>query len=369
MLTTTENIPYVDIGSQFEPMREELMAAIEEVMASGWFILGPQVNEFEEKFAALSGTKYAIGVANGTDALILPMKGLGIGEGDEVIVPPNSYLASASSVALAGATPVFADVANNYNIDPEEVKKKITSRTKAIMAVHLTGRPADMDALKAIADEHGLHLIEDSAQAVGAKYNGKPVGGFGTFAGFSLHPLKNLNAAGDAGVITTNDDNLYEYMLKARTHGHKNRNEVSFWSLNSRLDTLQAAILNVKLKYLDEWTALRRRNAAIYQARLADKVWVPTDAEKEFAVYHTFIIQTDRRDALQQHLTDHGVGSAIHYPVPIHLQEAAQYLGYKPGDMPMTEKQCETILSLPIFHNLTEEQVHRVCDVVEAFFQ
>lgn len=368
MIATTDQIPYVDLGGQFEPLKEELMAAIEEVMASGWFILGPNVEEFEQKFAELSGTKYAIGVGNGTDALSLPMKALGIGPGDEVIVPPNSYLASASSVALIGATPVFADVDENYNINPDEVRKKITSKTKGIMAVHLTGRPARMHELKAIADEHGLILMEDSAQAIGAKYDGKPIGGFGHFSGFSLHPLKNLNAAGDAGVITTNDKDLYEHMLKARTHGHSSRNEVDFWSLNTRLDAIQAAILLVKMKHLDTWTNLRRRNAAIYQERLADKVWVPTDADKEFGVYHTFIIQTDRRDALQQHLTDHGVGTAIHYPIPIHLQKAAEYLGYKRGDMPVTERHCDTILSLPIFHDLTETQVNRVCDVVLDFF-
>lgn len=368
MLVTTDKIPYVDLGGQFEPLKDELMAAIEEVMTSGWFILGPKVEEFEQKFAELSGTKYAIGLGNGTDALSLPMKALGIGPGDEVIVPPNSYLASASSVALIGATPVFADVDENYYINPDEVRKKITSKTKGIMAVHLTGRPARMDELKAIADEHGLILMEDAAQAVGAKYDGKPVGGFGHFAGFSLHPLKNLNAAGDAGVVTTNDEELYNHMLKARTHGHSSRNEVDFWSLNTRLDAIQAAILLVKMKHLDTWTHLRRRNAAIYQERLADKVWVPADAKKEFGVYHTFIIQTDRRDALQQHLTDQGVGTAIHYPIPIHLQKAAEYLGYKQGDMPVTERHCDTILSLPIFHDLTEAQVHRVCDVVLDFF-
>ncbi len=363
------SIPYVDLGAQFEPLRHELMAAVEEVLASGQFILGPQVAAFEQAFAEMSGTRYAIGVANGTDALILPMIALGIGAGHEVIVPPNSYLASASSVALAGATPVFADVLQNYNIDPQEVIKKITPRTRAIMAVHLTGRPADMDALKKIADDHGLHLIEDAAQAVGAKYDGKPVGGFGTFAGFSLHPLKNLNAAGDAGVITTNDEALYEHLLMARTHGHRNRNECAFWSLNSRLDTIQAAILLVKMKHLDTWTQARRHNAAIYQERLARHVWVPTDAAKEFGVYHTFIIQTDRRNALQQHLASHQIGSAIHYPIPIHLQESAQNLGYQRGDMPVTERQCDTILSLPVHHLLEEDQVHYICDVIDRFFQ
>jgi dTDP-4-amino-4,6-dideoxygalactose transaminase len=363
------HIPYVDLGGQIAPFKSEIMAAVEEVLDHGWFILGKEVSAFEAAFAKLSGTKYAIGVGNGTDALILPMIGLGIGAGDEVIVPPNSYLASASAVALAGATPVFVDVREDYTLDPAKIEAAITPKTKAIVAVHLTGRPADMDAILAIANRHGLQVFEDAAQAVGATYNEKPVGGFGIAAGFSLHPLKNLSAAGDAGVITTNDEKLYEHLLMARTHGHRNRDECAFWSLNSRLDTLQAAILLVKLKYLDQWTERRRAIAAVYQERLKDVVWVPTDSSKEKAVYHTFIIQTDRRDALQSYLKEQGIDTKIHYPVPIHLQDSAAYLGYKKGDMPVTERQTETILSLPVFAELSDEQVAYVCDHILAFFK
>ena len=365
-----QKIPYVDIGGQFAgTMKDEIMAAIEKVMSSGWFILGPEVKAFEESFAQICGTKYAVGVADGTDALILVMKGLGLEAGDEVIVPPNSYLASASSVALAGGTPVFVDVNQHYNLDPEKIEAAITPKTKGIMAVHLTGRPADMDAINAIAEKHGLWVLEDSAQAVGATYKGKPVGGLGRASGFSLHPLKNLNAAGDAGVITTNDQKLYEWLLKARTHGHRNRDECEFWSLNSRLDALQAAILNVKLKYLDGWNKRRREIAEVYQSRIANYVWVPTDNEDEKAVYHTFIIQTDQRDALKSYLEEQGVDTKIHYPVPIHLQDSAAYLGAKKGDFPITERQTETILSLPVFPELTNDQITYICDQIQAFFE
>ncbi|RMG72716.1 MAG: DegT/DnrJ/EryC1/StrS family aminotransferase [Bacteroidetes bacterium] len=361
-------VPYVDLAGQYAPFREEVMAAVGRVLDHGWFILGEEVKEVEAAFARMAGTRYAIGVANGTDALILPMRGLGIGAGDEVIVPPNSYLASASSVALVGATPVFVDVCDDYNLDPAKIEAAITPRTKAIMAVHLTGRPANMRAILAIAEKHGLHVLEDAAQAVGATYFGQGVGSLGIAGGFSLHPLKNLNAAGDAGMITTNDESLYEYLLKARTHGHRNRDVVDFWSFNSRLDTLQAAIIQAKLPYVEGWNQRRREIAATYQARLGDLVWVPRDAEGEHAVYHTFIIQTPQRDALQQYLAEQGVDTKIHYPVPIHLQPAAAYLGYKKGDFPVTERQTETILSLPVFPELTDVQVDYVCATIEAFF-
>lgn len=368
MQLAKQKIPYVDLGGQYAPFKEEIMAAVERVLDSGWFILGQEVKEFEAKFAELCGVKYAIGMNSGTDALILSMNGLGIGKGDEVIVPPNSYLASASSVALAGATPVFADVREDYNLDPEKLEQAITPKTKAVIAVHLTGRCADMHAIQEVADRHGLYVLEDAAQAVGATYHGQTVGSFGIAAGFSLHPLKNLSAAGDAGITTTNNEELYEYLLKARTHGHRNRNECAFWSLNSRLDTMQAAILLVKMKYLDQWNTRRRELAEIYQERLSPYVWVPKDQAHEKAVYHTFIIQTDHRDALQAHLQECGVDTKIHYPIPIHLQESAEYLGYKKGDFPITERQTETILSLPIFAELSNEQVHYVCDCVQMYF-
>jgi dTDP-4-amino-4,6-dideoxygalactose transaminase len=363
-------VPYVNLGAQYAGIKEEILERIGGLLDSGAFILGQEVSQFESAFAALCGTRHAIGVANGTDALFLSLMALDIGAGDEVITAPNSFLASASSIALAGARPVFADVLDDFNLDPAAVRKAITPRTKAIIAVHLTGRPARMVELLAIAKEHGVQVIEDCAQAIGATLNGQHVGSFGITGCFSLHPLKNLAAAGDGGVITTNDDAVHTHLLKARNHGLRDRDHCSFFSYNSRLDNLQAAILNVKLRELPRWTARRRAIAATYLKELdgVGDLLLPHDGKGEFGVYHTFIIQTARRDALKQYLADHGVDTKVHYPVPIHLQDAAQYLGHKRGDFPVTERQAETILSLPIFAELTDGQVDHVAAMVNAFF-
>jgi dTDP-4-amino-4,6-dideoxygalactose transaminase len=363
-------VPYVDLGAQYAGIKAEVLDRIGKLLESGAFILGQEVSEFEHAFAELCGTRHALGVANGTDALFLSLMSLGIGPGDEVVTAPNSFLASASSIALAGAKPVFADVLDDFNLDPAAVRKAITPRTKAIIAVHLTGRPARMVELLALAKENGLQVIEDCAQAIGATLNGRHVGSFGITGCFSLHPLKNLAAAGDGGVITTNDDALHARLLKARNHGMRDRDHSDFFSYNSRLDNLQAAILNVKMRELPRWTERRRAIAAMYQSRLAGvgDLLLPQDRGGERAVYHTFIIQTARRDALKQYLADHGVDSKVHYPVPIHLQEAARYLGYKRGEFPATERQAGTILSLPIFAELTDEQLEYVADTIIAFF-
>ena len=261
-------VPYIHLGEQHRNIKTEILKSIEVLLDNGSFILGEETSRFEARFAALSETKYAIGVGNGTDTMVLTMRALGIGSGDEVITAPNSYLASASSIALAGAKPVFADVKEDYTIDPVCIEKAITSKTKAIIPVHLTGKPADMDAIMAIAVKYNLHVIEDCAQAVGAKYNGKPVGSFGIVGSFSLHPLKNLGACGDAGVITTNDETLNDYLRKALTHGHSSRDAVDFWSFNTRIDNLQAAILNVKFNELDIWNTRRRYFADKYREGL-----------------------------------------------------------------------------------------------------
>ncbi|MBS1570480.1 MAG: DegT/DnrJ/EryC1/StrS family aminotransferase [Bacteroidetes bacterium] len=371
MATDTHvKVPYVNLGAQYAGIKGEVLERIGKLLDSGAFILGQEGSDFEDSFATLCGTKHAIGVANGTDALFLSLMALGIGAGDEVITAPNSFLASASSIALAGAKPVFADVLDDFNLDPEAVRKAITPRTKAIIAVHLTGRPARMPELLAIAKEHGLQLIEDCAQAIGATLNGRHVGSFGITGCFSLHPLKNLAAAGDGGVITTNDDALAARLLKARNHGMRDRDHSDFFSYNSRLDNLQAAILNVKMRELPRWTERRRAIAAMYQQGLAGvgDLLLPQDRNGERAVYHTFIIQTARRDALKQFLQEHGIDSKIHYPVPIHLQQAAAHLGHKRGDFPETEKQCATILSLPVFAELADEQVDQVIRSIKAFF-
>lgn len=370
MLATSKKmqVPYINLGLQNIELKDQLLSEFWKVMESGQFIMGEALTNFEKSFATLAQTKYALGVANGTDALFLSLKAIGVKEGDEVITAPNSFLASASSVALVNAKPVFADVREDFNLDPEKVEKAITPKTKAIIVVHLTGRPAPMDELMAIAKKHNLHIIEDCAQAVTAEYKGKRVGSLGTTGCFSLHPLKNLAASGDGGVITTNDDKVYQYLLIARNHGLKNRDECQFWSYNSRLDNLQAALLNVKLKVLDKWTTRRREIAArYYEALKGLDMTVPKDKPSEKAVYHTFIIQTNFRNKLKEYLMLNGVDTKIHYPIPIHLQEAAKYLGYKKGDFPVTEKQAEAILSLPVYPELTNEQVDYVTASIIEF--
>lgn len=367
-MENTINVPYVRLDVEESDYKQALLAAVERVLSHGKYILGPEVEQFEKKFAALSGTTFALGVDNGTNALILSLQALGIGPGDEVITAPNSYLASASSVALAGARPVFVDVRDDLNMDPMKMEAAITPRTKAIIAVHLTGRPAQMDAIMQVAERYHLKVIEDCAQAVGASYQGRPVGSWGALGCFSLHPLKNLAAAGDGGVITTSDPALYEYLLKARNHGLRNRDECEFWSYNSRLDTVQAAMLLVKLERLKEWNEKRRSNAAFYRERLQNVVHCPADAPGEYAVYHTFIIQAARRDALMAHLESRGIGCKVHYPIPIHLQKAAEGLGYGRGSFPVTEAQLETILSLPVYPELTQAQLEHVAACILEFY-
>jgi dTDP-4-amino-4,6-dideoxygalactose transaminase len=361
-------VPYVDTPGQHHPLRKELLEATGHVLDHGKFILGPEVEEFERRFAALAGTRFAVGVGNGTDALILVLRALGIGVGDEVITAPNSFLASTSCIALVGARPVFIDVCSDFTLDPDLLESAITPRTRAILPIHLTGLPADMDAILSVAERHHLAVIEDAAQAVGARYRGKPVGSLGIAGCFSFHPLKNLSACGDAGIITTNDATLYERLVKARNHGLRDRDHAAFWSVNSRLDTLQAALLLAKLPHLAEWTRQRREHAAFYRQHLQDVVEVPSAIPDREAVYHTFVSQTDRRDTLKAFLAEHGVGTAVHYPVPIHLQEAAKDLGYKVGDFPSTERQAKRILSLPVYPHLRADQRTYVVECIREFF-
>ncbi|MCB2212055.1 DegT/DnrJ/EryC1/StrS family aminotransferase [bacterium] len=366
---TMISVPYVDLGADpSSELARELLASVQEILTSGQFILGAAVDEFERQFAEVCGVKHAIGVGNGTEAIILTLRGLGIGAGDEVITAANSFLASASAIVMAGATPVFADVRDDLNLDPAAVEAVITERTKAILPVHLTGRPAEMGALLEIAERHGLRVIEDAAQAVGAASNGLPVGSFGAAGCFSLHPLKNLAAAGDGGVITTNDDRLADWLRQARNHGLRDRNTCDFWSVNSRLDALQAAMLTVKLRCLDKWTVARRANAAYYRERLADVVTVPIEKPEEYSVYHTFVIQAERRDELQRFLAERRIGSAVHYPIPIHLQPAAMDLGYRLGSLPVTERLAGQILSLPVHPKLNEEQLAHVVRAIRDFY-
>lgn len=375
-------IPYVNLGRQIEPLMDEVMDSVREVLMSGMYVLGQDVSKFETNIAKYCGAKYAIGVSNGTDALILALKALGIGEGDEVITAPNSFLASTSAIALVGAKPVFVDVCNDYNINPLEIEKAITDKTRAILPIHLTGNPAKINNIVDIAKKHNLYVIEDCAQAIGASVDSKKVGTFGDLGCFSLHPLKNLNACGDGGLITTNSDKIYEWILKARNHGLKNRDECEFWGYNFRLDTIQAAILNIKLLHLDDWNDRRIKLAKYYASRLENYVTTPIDlicnsenccqdnqTPSVRAVYHTFIIQAKKRDELQAFLSKKGIDSKVHYPISIHLQEAAKSLGYSESDFPVTSSLSKTILSLPVYPELTDKEVEYVCDSIQSFYE
>jgi len=360
-------IKYIDLGKQFKQIESEIMPRLKEVLESGKYILGDDVKEFEENFAKYCGTKYAIGVADGTDALILSMKALGIGKGDEVITAPNSFIATAGAIDFVGAKTVFVDVGDDFNIDSELIESAITEKTKAIIPVHLTGRPADMEKILEIGKKHEIHVIEDAAQSVGSCYKGNKVGSFGIVGCFSLHPLKNLNACGDAGVVTTNDKDIYEKILKLRNHGLKNRDESEFFGLNSRLDTVQATILNVKLKHLAEWKKRVKEIAKKYHDGLKDVVKVPEDKEYEDCFYHIFVIQSDKRDDLQEFLAEKGIDTKVHYPIPIHLQEAAKDLDYKKGDFPKVEDQASKILTLPIYPEMTDDEVNYIIEQIKEF--
>jgi dTDP-4-amino-4,6-dideoxygalactose transaminase len=362
-------VPFVDLPGQHAPIRAEISAAVDKVLRHGQFILGEEVAAFERAFAALCGTRFAVGVNSGLDALVVALRAAGVGPGDEVIMPPNSFVATAAAAGLLGARPVFVDVAGDLNIDPGMIERAITKKTRAILPVHLTGRPAAMQPIKAAAAKHGLAVVEDAAQAVAAHYGGKATGALGNLGCFSLHPLKTLSACGDGGVVTTDDEALYRRMVALRNHGLESRDNCTEWGYNSRLDTLQAAILLVKLPHLPDWTARRGAIARRYREAFAglDLLDLPAETAGIEPVYHTFVLQTDHRDDLRQHLADNGIGSAIHYPVPIHLQPAAAYLGYKPGDFPVAERQARRQLSIPVHHGLSDAQADRVIDVIREW--
>lgn len=362
-------VPYTALGAQAGTIKRELLSACEAVIDSGRYVLGPEVAAFEREFAALCGTAFAVGLANGTCALHLVLRGLGLRDGDEVITAPNSFLASASTIDLAGARPVFADIGPDLNLDPSRVEAAITPRTRAIVPVHLSGRPARMPEVLDIARRHNLFVLEDAAQAVGAALDGRPVGSWGGAACFSLHPLKNLHAYGDAGMMTTSDAAILDRMRLARNHGLRDRNTCEFWSLNCRLDELHAAMLRVQLRHLAAWIDERRRLAFRYNDLLRPFVTVPDEGPGERCVYQTYMVQADRRDELQRHLNDRGVEALVHYPAPIHVQPAAASLGYRAEDFPATMRAAARILSLPLYPGLTREQQDRVIELIAGFYR
>jgi dTDP-4-amino-4,6-dideoxygalactose transaminase len=361
-------VAYVDFPAQYESERDEIQAIVARVFHTGQFIGGPEVAELERALAALCGVGHVVTLNSGTDALTLALSLSGVRPGTEVITPPNSFVASTATIRHLGAKPVFVDVLPDQSIDPALIEAAITPNTRVIMPVHLTGRIVDMNPILAIAERHGLTVIEDAAQSIGSRYRGRPAGSFGRFGCFSTHPLKNLNAAGDGGFITTDDGEAAERLRRLRNHGMLDRDTVLEWGHVSRMDTLQAAILLMRLRKLDEVIAVRRRNAALYQSLLDPAhVFCPPCREVEFNTFHTFVIQVDRRDALQAHLKGLGIGSAVHYPTPLHLQPAARELGHRVGDFPVCEAQAGRILSLPVHQHLTERDIARVATAVNRF--
>lgn len=363
------NVPFVNLGIQYLDLKNEILEKFNELSTSGSYILGSEVEEFEKEFAALCGTRFALGIGNGADALFLIMKAMGIGPGDEVITAPNSFLASAGTIVATGATPRFCDVSHDYNLDPAQLEKAITARTKAIMPVHLTGLPADMDAINDIARRHNLFVLEDCAQAVNATYKGKKVGGLSDAGAFSLHPLKNLHVHGDGGAITTNNESLYQRIRLLRNHGLKNRDECEVWGYNSRLDTIQAAICRIKLKHIGKWTLRYQEISQLYSHGLEGVVKLPQRYHDREGVYHNFVIMVERREELQNFLLSKGIETKIHYPIPIHLQKPAKELGYKLGDFPVSETQSKSILSLPIYPEITNLMVDQVISGIREFYK
>ncbi len=361
-------IPYVNLIAQWESERDELLSIIDNVLASGQYIGGPIVEEFEKRAAAICESKHCVALNSGTDALVCGLVAMGVRCGDEVITPPNSFVASTAAIMYIGATPVFVDVLPDQNIDPSKIEAAITAKTKVIMPVHLTGRMARMDEIKVIADRHQLQIIEDGAQSIGSKYNDIPSGKWGRVGCFSAHPLKNLNACGDGGFLVTDDDDIAFLIRLMRNHGLIDRNTVQIFGSVSRMDALQAAILNFRIQKLEKVTEKRRKNAALYRKLLdTSKLFIPEETEAEFNTYHTFVIQVSNRDQLKKKLEEVGIETGIHYPIPIHLQPAAQKLGYQLGGFPITEKQAGEILTLPVNQFLEPAQIEYIANTINSF--
>jgi dTDP-4-amino-4,6-dideoxygalactose transaminase len=357
----TSSVPFVDLRAQFNALREEVVPRMMQVVESASFILGPDVAAFEEHFATYVGTADCIGVESGTAALELALAALKIGRGDEVIIPANTFIASALAVSNVGATPVLVDCDRAYLIDPDLLEAAVTPRTKAIMPVHLYGQAVPMDPILDFAKRHGLRVIEDVAQAHGARYDGRRAGSFGDIGCFSFYPGKNLGAYGDGGAVVCNDDAMRDELRMLRDLGQRRKYEHAIKGVNARLDTLQAAVLDVKLNHLDEWNAARLRHARSYDERLREiGIEPPVRLHDEGHVYHLYVIEIEQRDRVQEFLRERGVATGIHYPVPIHLQEAYADLGLGPGSFERTERSAQRLLSLPMFAELTAEQIDLV---------
>ena len=373
MPLTQTAVPLLDLNAQYEPIQHDVLAVMKEVFESKTFILGPKVEQFEKEIAEYCHSPYAIGVSSGTDAILMALMAMGIGAGDEVITAPFTFFATAGCIARAGATTVFVDIdPKTFNINPALIEKAITPRTKAIMPVHLFGQMADMEAIMAIAKKHNLRVIEDASQAIGTYYDSDKgrqwVGNVGDVGCFSFFPSKNLGCCGDGGLITTTDPQLAEALIKLRNHGAQERYFHEMIGGNFRLDALQAAILSVKLPYLEEQHRLRQENGRFYDSQLADCVQIPHVQEGFRMIYNQYTIRTPQRDALHAYLNTHKVGNAIYYPLPLHLQKCFAHLGYVKGDFPESEKASQEVLSIPIYSELSLEQKAQVADTIKAFF-
>jgi dTDP-4-amino-4,6-dideoxygalactose transaminase len=369
-------VPLLDLRAQYAPLKEEMQEAVGRVMDSQQFILGPDVAALEEEIASYTGARHAIACASGSDALLLALMGLDIAAGDEVITTPYSFFATAAAIARLGARPVFVDIEPaTYNLDVSKLETAVTERTRAVMPVHLYGQCAEMDALTEISLRHSLPIIEDAAQAIGAEDHERQAGVMGAIGCFSFYPSKNLGAAGDAGMMTTDDDALADRLRSLRVHGSREKYHHELLGVNSRLDSLQAAILRVKLPHLDAWSDARRANAGRYDrlfedAGLTEEIGLPFVRENVRHIFNQYVIRVrnGRRDALAEHLKRCGVGTDIYYPIPLHLQACFNYLGHRPGDFPESERAARESLALPIYPELTAEQQSYVVEMIREFF-
>lgn len=365
-----QEIPLVDLRAQYATLREEVLEAVARVLDGMHLFLGPELTAFEEEYARYCGAGYAIGVSNGTDAIELALRALNVGPGDEVITQPNSFIATGEAISAVGATPVFVDARDGTaTLDPSLLEAAITPRTKAIIPVHLYGRPADMDAILAIAQARGIPVIEDSSQAHGARIGSRRAGAFGALGTFSFYFSKNLGAYGEGGAVTTNDAELAQRVRLFRDHGSRVRYHHEVVGRNARMDEIQAAILRIKLRHLDEWNEARRANAAKLSAALAGtSLELPLPGGDDvYEVFHLYVVRHPRRDELKAFLAERGIATGIHYPIPMHLQQAYEALGHKQGDFPVTERYATQALSLPIYAELTDEQIRYIAEAVRDF--
>lgn len=358
-------VPFLDLKAQYATIKDDVQAAVARVFDDQAFVLGKYVEDFEKDAAEYLGVKHAVGVSNGSDALLLSLMAADIGPGDEVIVPSFTFFATAGAVARLGATPVFCDVEeDSFNIDLASAKSKVTSKTKGIIPVDLYGQCADMEGVAALAREHDLVVVEDAAQAFGATRNGKQAGTFSHFGTYSFYPTKNLGGAGDGGMVVSNDDALADKIRLLRVHGERPRYFNKVVGICGRLDSLQAVVLQIKLKKLDDWNRRRAEIAERYNARFEGKLATPPVSPGNTHIYHQYTLRLDNRDAVAKQLQEKGIGCGVYYPVPLHLQECFANLGGKKGDLPVSEKLCETALSLPVFDQMTDAQVDEVADAV-----